>query len=154
MTIKSEIDDEAINEAEHVVAQQALQAVGQAGNSYHALVEARSQLAAALPTMDNFDPGADIDDLVKAIQAINVQLKRLTTGTPQLVNVAVTGEGGDFMIRVTLDQLSRLKALLAEYSSSGEWHDEINAIIDNAPRITAVGTINTSGDGGGWYDNE
>jgi hypothetical protein len=68
--------DEAINEAEHVIVQQAIaHELRHVYGSYESLVEGRSRLAAALPTKDNFDPGADIDDLVHAIQAINVKLK-------------------------------------------------------------------------------
>lgn len=70
------------------------------------------------------------------------------------VHVALTGEGGDSVIKVTPKNLKQLKVLLKEYADTGEWADEINDILYKCKTVRTVGTINTMGDGGGWYDND
>jgi len=123
------------------------------------LTAIRDELAAQL----NATPmTTDASHIITALGNVNVAIADLNRAERQaqitqltaMVNVLVTGEGGDFMIQVTPGQVSHLKTLLAEYADSGDWHDDINTIIDNAPRIKTVGSINTSGDGGGWYDND
>lgn len=85
---------------------------------------------------------------------MNYESMDALTMKAKLVNVSVTGEGGDYMIQVTPAQVKQLKKLLKRYTVNGVWLDEINDIIDGATKVSTVGTINTSGDGGGWYDNE
>ncbi len=71
---------------------------------------------------------------------------------PKLYNVRVSGEGGEEVIMLNKPDMQLIQRLLREYVETGDWDDMINELIDNAPKIECVGTINTCGDGGGWYD--
>jgi hypothetical protein len=100
---------------------------------------------------------ANINDLRRSRSDAQERLTQLLADKQlEIVNVAVDTEGGEFIIQVTRAQADRLHTLLEDYQGTGDWPDEVNDIINGAPRIKieTVGTISTYGDGGGWYDNE
>jgi hypothetical protein len=83
-----------------------------------------------------------------------MKAKRKPDPKGTMYHILVTGEGGDFMIRVPKYHRIELKKLTKAYMKTGEWDQRINDIINIAARVTPVGIINTSGDGGGWYEYE
>lgn len=67
-------------------------------------------------------------------------------------HIMIAGEDGpDRMVKMSARDLKRVKTLLAEYQDTGDWADEINEIIARSTPVDHVGTIDTSGDGGGYY---
>ena len=68
-----------------------------------------------------------------------------------MANVMIEGENGSQMVDMSDSDLKRAKVLLRKYQNTGDWADELNDIIQRSRAIACVGTIITSGDGGGWY---
>lgn len=75
------------------------------------------------------------------------------------VRVAIESEDGSYLVDMTLVDALACKDLL-EYPSgkkdekgraSYEWPEAVNGILDRYKKIEPFGTINTSGDGWGWY---
>ncbi len=69
-------------------------------------------------------------------------------------NVTILSEDRTYVVSMKSEDIPRVKKLLKEYQRTGEWADEINDIIHRSKEVTTVGTINTMGDGGGWYKND
>jgi hypothetical protein len=66
--------------------------------------------------------------------------------------VMIAGEDGpDRMVKMPAKDLKRARVLLIEYQDTGDWAQELNDIIDRSTPVDHVGTISTSGDGGGYY---
>jgi hypothetical protein len=65
------------------------------------------------------------------------------------VNIEVQSENGTYVVKMTT---ADAKVLSEAYMRTGDWDDEINDIINRSEQIDCVGTINTMGDGGGWYE--
>ena len=68
-----------------------------------------------------------------------------------LVNIRIDSEDNVQIVKMTRDDVVRVKVLLKSYMKTGNWSDDINTIIDRSEVVTCVGVINTTGDGGGWY---
>lgn len=71
--------------------------------------------------------------------------------TPVSVLVVVQGEGGTELYDMSYLDAVRCRKLLGEAVKHGEYPEEVNTIIKRAKRVKAFGTIDTSGDGWGWY---
>lgn len=71
--------------------------------------------------------------------------------------VLLDSEGGQQLVKMTKAQANKIKKLIEaaqdEDTGSGEWPDEVNDILDECEFIS-VATLNTMGDGWGWYDEE
>lgn len=70
------------------------------------------------------------------------------------VNIRVASEEREYLVKMTPNDVKRIKPLLKRYQRTGEWADEINTILDRSEEITFIATINTMGDGGGWYEGD
>lgn len=66
--------------------------------------------------------------------------------------VRIISEDRTRVVRMKPEDITRVKVLLRFYQRTGDWLDEINDIINRSEEVTCVGTINTIGDGGGWYE--
>ena len=66
------------------------------------------------------------------------------------VLVQITSEGGDSVVSMMPGDAAKVRALLKE---ADEWPDEVNDILNRARPLNVVGTVNTMGDGWGWYEN-
>jgi len=65
--------------------------------------------------------------------------------------VMIDTEDGQFVVQMSRVDIIKTKTLLKAGDAEGEWPDEVNKIINRSKKIKVVGTINTSGDGWGWY---
>lgn len=73
------------------------------------------------------------------------------------VSLVSESEEGTQTVRMTIADAKLAKKLLNAQSrknDGGEWPDEVNAIIDRSEIVPIYGTINSMGDGWGWYTNE
>lgn len=67
------------------------------------------------------------------------------------VLVTIASEDGDYIVEMTEADMIEAKALLRKAQRKGEWPDAVNDIIDRSRKLKTVGSINTMGDGWGWY---
>lgn len=71
--------------------------------------------------------------------------------------VLIDSEGGQQLVKMTKTQANRIKKLIeaAQDEDTGdfEFPDEVNEILDECEFIS-VPTLNTMGDGWGWYEED
>lgn len=70
------------------------------------------------------------------------------------VFVQVASEDETYVVVMSKEDAERAKQLLQKSMRNGEWNDEVNTILDRSKRLSTIGTINTMGDGFGWYKPE
>lgn len=68
--------------------------------------------------------------------------------------ITIDSECDTYTIEVSAADLKKIKKLMAKATDEGEWPDAVNDILDKYEPIETAGTLNTMGDGWGWYDNE
>lgn len=67
------------------------------------------------------------------------------------VFVQIESEEGSYVVEMSKEDAATAKKLLTKAMRSDEWPDEVNTIIDRSKKLRLAGTINTMGDGWGWY---
>lgn len=68
--------------------------------------------------------------------------------------ILVESEGGTEIVKLTAANLKKIKRLMEVAQEEGEWPDEVNDILDEGEIVQVAGTLNTMGDGWGWYGEE
>lgn len=67
------------------------------------------------------------------------------------VMIIVESEEGTQVLSFDRKTVERIKQLLL---SSEEWPDEVNQLLDQGTPADITGTVNTMGDGWGWYGSD
>jgi len=92
-------------------------------------------------------------DIRKAIEETNkVVINELNPNDTVLVRVE--SEAGTEVLEFLRGDAEQIKSLMLAAENTSEYPFEVNDIIDRGKPIPLFGSVNTMGDGWGWYDSE
>jgi len=93
-------------------------------------------------------------DIRKAInETSKVVIKEVLVSKPDEVFVRIESEEDTRIVIMSRIDAEELKKIMLKAQKTNEYPEQVNAIIDRGREIDLFGSVNTMGDGWGWYDS-
>lgn len=78
----------------------------------------------------------------------------MKTGKSNFVLLTVISEEETYVVQASLVIAKKIQKLLRRGMDDCCYPEKVNALLDQCKKVNVFGTVNTMGEGWGWYDNE